>query len=162
MPVPLQRKVLLSKRIFSDAWYLRCMGTTAGNKALEVDYPLAFGDAFSKFIQKKFWYIHLSGAATERDQSRSLWFKSEMRKLKGASEISMLSFSKEGSWGDCDCQGGYIVSEEATAPRDMLGYVLGDKMSIRMDELAAYMVSVALKGGLTSTVSDCEVMLKKG
>jgi hypothetical protein len=61
------------------------MGTTAGNKTLEIDYPLAFGNAFSKTLpaqDKKFRYIHLSGAATERDQERSLWFKGEMRKMK--------------------------------------------------------------------------------
>lgn len=63
----------------------RSMGTTAGDKALEVDYPLAFGNAFSKTLsdsKKKFRYIHLSGAATERDQEKDLWFKSEMRKMK--------------------------------------------------------------------------------
>jgi hypothetical protein len=49
------------------------MGTTAGNKTLEIDYPLAFGNAFSKTLpaqEKKFRYVHLSGAATERDQER--------------------------------------------------------------------------------------------
>lgn len=63
----------------------RCMGTTAGDKALELDYPLAFGDAFSETLsesKKKFRYVHLSGAATERDQNRALWVKSEMRKMK--------------------------------------------------------------------------------
>jgi hypothetical protein len=63
----------------------RCMGTTAGDKALELDYPLAFGNAFSKTLsesKKKFRYVHLSGAATERDQDKALWFKSEMRKMK--------------------------------------------------------------------------------
>jgi len=63
------------------------MGTTAGSKVLEVDYPLAFGNAMRAVLQKekenkKFRYTHLSGAVTERDQSKDLWFKSEMRKLK--------------------------------------------------------------------------------
>lgn len=64
------------------------MGTTAGDKALEVDYPVAFGNAFSKTLQttkKKLRYLHLSGAATERDQEKPLWFKSDMRKLKVSS-----------------------------------------------------------------------------
>jgi len=61
------------------------MGTTAGDKALEYDYPVAFGNAFSKTLstsQKKFRYLHLSGSATERDQEKSLWFKQNMRKIK--------------------------------------------------------------------------------
>jgi hypothetical protein len=51
------------------------MGTMAGNKTLEIDYPLAFGNAFSKTLpaqNKKFRYIHLSDAATERDQEKPL------------------------------------------------------------------------------------------
>jgi hypothetical protein len=61
------------------------MGTTAGDKTLEIDYPLAFGNEFSKTLtetNKPFRYIHLSGAATERDQEKVLWFKAEMRKMK--------------------------------------------------------------------------------
>jgi hypothetical protein len=69
------------------------MGTIAGNKTLEIDYPLAFGNAFSKILpapDKKFRYIHLSGAATEGDQERSLWFKGEMRKMKvTSSKVSL-------------------------------------------------------------------------
>jgi hypothetical protein len=62
----------------------RCMGTTAGDRTLEIDYPLAFGNAFSNILQedKNFRYIHLSGAATERDQGKPLWFKADMRKMK--------------------------------------------------------------------------------
>jgi hypothetical protein len=61
------------------------MGTTAGDKVLEIDYPLAFGNAISKALPaegKKFRYIHLSGAATERDQEKPLWFEGSMRKIK--------------------------------------------------------------------------------
>jgi len=65
-----------------NADYLRCMGTTAGHKDLEINYPLAFGNAFSKTLEKRFRYIHLSGATTERDQEKPLWFKAEMRKMK--------------------------------------------------------------------------------
>jgi len=68
------------------------MGTTAGSRELEVDYPLAFATAFSKTLSSPtrstpFRYLHLSGMAVERDQSASLWFKSEMRKMKGQNEV---------------------------------------------------------------------------
>ena len=61
------------------------MGTTAGDEVLEYDYPVAFGNAFSKTLatsKKAFRYLHLSGAVTERDQERALWFKGNMRKIK--------------------------------------------------------------------------------
>jgi hypothetical protein len=61
------------------------MGTTAGDRMLEIEYPLAFGRAFEQVLReqkKRFRYVHLSGATTERDQSKALYFKSEMRKIK--------------------------------------------------------------------------------
>jgi hypothetical protein len=67
------------------------MGTTAGDRVLEVDYPLAFAKAICKTVsgrEKEFRYLHLSGAMTERDQSKSLWIKGEMRKIKA----SLISF----------------------------------------------------------------------
>jgi hypothetical protein len=57
-------------------------GTCASDRILEVEYPLAFGNAFSKTLERKFRYICLSGATTERDQTKTLWFKGEMRKMK--------------------------------------------------------------------------------
>jgi hypothetical protein len=73
------------------------MRTTAGNKILEIDYPLAFGNTFSNTVlaqDKKFRCIHLSGAATERDQERPLWFKGEMQKMKViSSRLSLGVFS---------------------------------------------------------------------
>jgi hypothetical protein len=60
------------------------MGTAAGYRALEMNYQLAFAKEFSKTLleTKKFRYIHLSGAATERDRDKALWFKNSMRKVK--------------------------------------------------------------------------------
>jgi hypothetical protein len=58
------------------------MGTTAGIRELEIDYPLAFANTIAPTLKKPFKYVHLSGAATERDQSKSLWFKGSMRKTK--------------------------------------------------------------------------------
>jgi hypothetical protein len=67
------------------------MGTTVGDKVLEVDYPLAFGNGFSKTLEKKFRYIHLSGATTERNQEKPLWFKGEMRKTKARKLLQYFS-----------------------------------------------------------------------
>ena len=67
------------------------MGTTIGDKVLEVGYPLAFGNAFSKTLEKKFRYIHLSGATTERNQEKPLWFKGETRKTKARKLLQCFS-----------------------------------------------------------------------
>ncbi len=61
------------------------MCTAAGDRALEMNYPLAFANEISNTLletKKKFRYIHLSRAATERDQEKVLWFKNSMRKMR--------------------------------------------------------------------------------
>ncbi|KUJ20472.1 uncharacterized protein LY89DRAFT_715861 [Mollisia scopiformis] len=126
-----------------------CMGTTAGDKALEVDYPLAFGNALSKTLpesKKKFRYVHLSGAATERDQDKPLWFKSEMRKIK---ETLIVKAS-------------FVIQKELKNPRDFMGWMLGAKACIRVDELAATMIDAALNGWKENTLQDNAAMAAKG
>lgn len=56
-----------------------------------MDYPLAFGNAFSNTLEKKSRYIHLSGATTERNQEKPLWFKGEMRKMKAGKLLQFFS-----------------------------------------------------------------------
>jgi hypothetical protein len=61
------------------------MTTTAGDSCLELDYPCAFAKAFAPTVQmngKRFRYVHLSGGMVERDQTRALWVKSGVRKIK--------------------------------------------------------------------------------
>jgi hypothetical protein len=61
------------------------MTTTAGDPALELEYPKAFAEAFILTMvngRKRFRYLHVSGAMVERDQNRVLWLKSSVRKIK--------------------------------------------------------------------------------
>jgi hypothetical protein len=61
------------------------MTTTAGDPLLELEYPRAFAEAIMSTMvedKNKFRYLHLSGGMVERDQSRALWIKSSMRKIK--------------------------------------------------------------------------------
>jgi len=145
-----------------------CMGTTAGDKSLEVDYPLAFGNAFSKTLSesKKFRYIYLSGAATERNQDRPLWFKSEMRKMKGQNEQNMLSLASDpktqGLWDTLIVKAGFVIQKELKNPRDFMGWMLGFKACIRVDELAATLIDAGLNGWKESTLQDNQVMVTRG
>lgn len=61
------------------------MGTVKGDKVLEIDYPLSFGNAFSKRLamqKRKFRYLHLSGKMAERDQMKPLAFLTAFRRMK--------------------------------------------------------------------------------
>jgi hypothetical protein len=63
----------------------RCMTTTAGDAVLELQYPKAFADAIAPTLaahDKDFRYVHLTGATVERDQTKALWLKSDVRKVK--------------------------------------------------------------------------------
>jgi hypothetical protein len=61
------------------------MTTTAGDAMLELQYPKAFADAIGPALamdSKRFRYVHVTGATVERDQTKALWFKSGVRKIK--------------------------------------------------------------------------------
>lgn len=52
---------------------------------LELDYPLAFANAFAPLLVKngqRFRFLHVTGAMVERDQTKPLWLKSSVRKVK--------------------------------------------------------------------------------
>ncbi|RDL41825.1 Uncharacterized protein BP5553_01804 [Venustampulla echinocandica] len=144
-----------------------CMGTTAGDKALEIDYPLAFGNAMSKTLpesKKKFRHVHLSGALTERNQERSLWFLGNMRKVKGAGETTMLSFANKsetgGMWETLIVKAGFVTNVQPKGLRDVIGPRISS--SIRVDELAATLMDAAMNGREVDTIDDNMAMVEKG
>jgi hypothetical protein len=53
---------------------------------LAFTYPQAFLDAFARISSEKdllgFKFVSLSGALVEKDQSRSLWFLDQERKVR--------------------------------------------------------------------------------
>ncbi|KAF4633899.1 hypothetical protein G7Y89_g4214 [Cudoniella acicularis] len=148
-----------------------CMGTTAGIRELEVDYLFAFGNAFAKTIpetKKRFRYLHLSGSATERDPEKALWMKSEMRKMKGEAKLNMFSFTKkeetQGLWETLIVKSGFVIQKEVKSPRDFLGWMAGNKFTLRVDELAAFMIDASANGWGNSedTMSDVFTISSKG
>jgi hypothetical protein len=78
----------------------------------------------------------------------------------------MLGFAKEegseGLWETVIVKAGFVVSKEGKSPRDMLGWVLGSSKSIRVDELAAAMIDIAINGSKEDTIQDCQAMVKRG
>lgn len=77
------------------------MTTTAGDSFLELDYPSAFAKAFAPTVQingKRFRYVHLSGGMVERDQTRALWVKSGVRKIKVRTAVTIPSRSTRKQW----------------------------------------------------------------
>lgn len=79
------------------------MTTTTGDPILELEYPRAFANAIAPGLVsrgKQFRYLHLSGALVERDQKKSLWMKSSVRKTK----VSLIVLSYDRSqWSEQGC-----------------------------------------------------------
>ena len=60
-----------------------------------VDYTIAAAKALIPLAEeqdgKKFRFVYLSGGAAERDQSRSLWFKGDYRRIRVSTLIRFAS-----------------------------------------------------------------------
>jgi hypothetical protein len=79
----------------------RCLGDWEGQPEVVLDYPLAFQIALINLRRRtahgeqiSFRYIHLSGKLTEQDQSKSLYYFAENRKLKVTKPTHITAISK--------------------------------------------------------------------
>jgi hypothetical protein len=63
----------------------RSIGTYNGNPLIDIEYPLAFANAFVKTLAgrtKQFRYVHLGGMLTEQDQEKRLWYYQSGRRVR--------------------------------------------------------------------------------
>ena len=67
----------------------------------------------------------------------------------------------KGLWETLIVKSGFVISD-GSSPRDMFGWMLGANKSIRVDELAAFMIDAAMNGREESTIQDNEAVVKKG
>jgi hypothetical protein len=78
----------------------------------------------------------------------------------------MLSFAKKketkGLWETLIVKSGFVISKDVKSPRDFIGWMMGTKACIRVDELAAAMVDAALNGWKENTLVDVQAMGVKG
>ncbi|KAK2763767.1 hypothetical protein FQN54_009384 [Arachnomyces sp. PD_36] len=127
-------------------------------RKVSIDYTLAAAKIFDQQLSsgpgkgEKFRFVYCSGAATERDQTRSLWFAQEYRRIRGQVESDLLSFAEkhEETFQACVLRPAMILSKE-TNLRSLI-FSLGP--SIRVDALAAAMLRVALNGSVDQTLEN--------
>lgn len=60
------------------------MGTYNWDPVVEIDYPEAFQKLLVQLMygKKTFNYVYLGGAFTETDQTKTLWFYSQGRRIR--------------------------------------------------------------------------------
>ncbi|KAK5677123.1 hypothetical protein LTS10_010312 [Elasticomyces elasticus] len=128
-----------------------CLGTPTSGKEVHVDYTLAAATAFARNLAPKvgdgerFTFVHLSGKLCERDQSQSLWFMEEARKMRGGVETSLVELEAvhKGVWRSMSARPGGV--SKAGVYHGIMD-VLVPSWTIGVEELAAGMIDLAVSG----------------
>jgi hypothetical protein len=77
----------------------------------------------------------------------------------------MLAFAKKDElkslWETLIVKASFVIQKNIKSPRDFMGWMMGSKVCIKVDELAATMIDAALNGFKENTLSD-KVMVTRG
>ncbi|KAM0287751.1 hypothetical protein ACHAQH_000282 [Verticillium albo-atrum] len=138
------------------------MGTYDNNNVtVNLDYPVAFQEAFSKILQEerpagpKFSFILLSGKFVRQDQEARLYFLEEARKIKGRAETRSLAVAEEypEQWQAFILRPGAIITHGMVGS-GVVGALMSVNWVVKIDELAAYMAEVAACGQGEETIVE--------
>jgi len=140
-----------------------CMGTFNGDERVDIEYPLTFIKAIKTRPPgpTHFRYVQLGGAFTELppkegQKERSLWFYANGRRVRGAAEARVSESAEDGSQSEFTV---YVVKPGAVLPGAILPRcILGDSLSIRIDELGATMVDLAVQGNEQKVFHNQEII----
>ncbi|KAJ5182851.1 hypothetical protein N7492_000467 [Penicillium capsulatum] len=123
-------------------------------RRVSVDYTLAAAQMFQDVCPDSFRFVYCSGAAAEKDQTKSLWFMQDYRRLRGEVESALLEFAR-GSPGleAYIMRPAMVLSREVSLHR--LVFSLGPSVSV--DTLAGKMVRLALDGGDKKMWENAEI-----
>lgn len=134
------------------------LGTPTAGREVHFDYTLAAVHAFFSALTpalgekgQRFRHIQLSGAFTEKDQDRSLWFLGATRKMRGDVETALVDFERSHAelWKLSILRPAAVGKDGSVARFVMPGLWIG------VEELAAAVVDVAVRG-------DGEVFVENG
>ncbi|KAF7873926.1 hypothetical protein EAF04_002598 [Stromatinia cepivora] len=129
-----------------------CLGTYNGDEKVDIEYPLTFIRAIKTrpLGSTQFRYVQLGGAFTvppleEGRKERSLWYYANGRRIRGAAEARVLEASEDGTQGAFTV---YLVKPGAVLPRRgaIFQCILGSSLSIRIRDLRATIVDLAVQG----------------
>jgi hypothetical protein len=138
-------------------------------KKVTLDYTMAAAETFSRLpsrpISEKttprspFRFVFASGILAVRDQSKSVWFASGARHIKGDAENKLLGFTAENR----EVFDAYIVRPGAVLANG--GGVAGVAVSlgapaVSVQGLAAVMVELALSGGEEKVLENSELVAR--
>ncbi|CZR55214.1 related to nucleoside-diphosphate-sugar epimerase [Phialocephala subalpina] len=132
----------------------------------EIRYTHAAAEVFAKSITpslkgegKSFRFVYLSGKMAERDTDKKLWFLHDTRTIKGEVENGLLAIQeKEPSFEVSIMRPGGVLAKDTLVPNILVGVT----MSIKVDELAAAMISEDVESPKGTRTFENDVLRKKG
>ncbi|KAF8848313.1 hypothetical protein BDZ45DRAFT_606075 [Acephala macrosclerotiorum] len=120
-------------------------------RKVSVDYTLAAINAFSQTPKQDgnpFRFVFTSGILAVRDQKKRVFLYPEARKVAGEAEIQLVDFAQSHSnFQSYIMRPSGVLTKENTIKNYLMGFV----PSVRVDELAATMVDVAINGAKMQT-----------
>ncbi|KAK4553143.1 hypothetical protein LTR86_009870 [Recurvomyces mirabilis] len=132
-----------------------CMGTPTSGREVHVDFTFAAADTFIENLVpdlrkecKRFRFVYVSGVLCEKDQSRSLWFLAQARKMRGGVETALVDLERQndGRFQAMSVRpSGIHRAYTSLALRAVLPLVPSG-WHIQVEEFAAAMVEMAVKG----------------
>ncbi|KUI55976.1 Protein FMP52, mitochondrial [Cytospora mali] len=119
-------------------------------RRISIDYTLAAAQAFTENAaakgdrESKFRFIYVSGRAAERDQTKSLWFLRDYRRIRGQVETEVIEHAKKnpGAFEAYVMRPGLVLKKEFNLADVGRSFIT----SVRVDALAKVTIDVALNG----------------
>ncbi|KAI3325811.1 hypothetical protein HD806DRAFT_553083 [Xylariaceae sp. AK1471] len=144
------------------------MGSYTGNRAADVEYPVAFLESMARVLETRparprIKFVHLSGKFTRQDQEKKLWFMDYARKIRGLFETKALEFADrhDATWRVFIVRPGGVATEKMVGSR-MVASVLGENWCVRIEELGAYMTYLAVDGEGEDSYIENDRIVRKG
>lgn len=138
------------------------LGAPRAGPEVHKDLTIAAAQAFQTHIARKkassvgqkFRFVYVSGAFVERDRSKSLWFLSETRKMRGDVERMVIELNQQnpGSWVSVVARPAGITKGDPLLMRIFLPWLY-----ISVEELAAALVDVVVTGKSETTIENGEL-----
>ncbi|KAJ5227341.1 uncharacterized protein N7469_007347 [Penicillium citrinum] len=123
-------------------------------RRVSIGYTTTAAKLFNENCRKPFRFVYCSGAGAEQDQTKPLWFMQDYRRIRGQVESEILKFANENAgFESYIVKPGLIFSRGVPLP----SFVSNIATSIKVDNLAAKMLDLALKGGEKKVWENSEV-----
>ena len=126
-------------------------------RKVSVEYTISAIAAFSQLAsssQKPFRFVFMSGFLSSRDQSKSLWFLQDGRRLKGQAETLLLEANEAKSMD------AYVLRPASVLPKEVSirKFIQGLAINVGVAELGAAALHLSVNGGEKSLLENSELV----